>query len=324
MTDKPCSRKTHLGEIPLIGGICIYFTLLILLPWTQIENFWYIASATLIVVCGVIDDYQHLSFKVRLSIEIIATIIMIYWGGIEITNMGNLFGLGDIQLGIFSPLVTIFAFVGGINAFNMSDGIDGATAGLSLVAMCSIIVMFSIYGLAKQPSLCINFFLIFTPALIAFLLFNTRIFGRKSAFIFLGDAGSKLLGFTVCYLLIFISQGENSVISPVTVLWIIAVPLIDAVCIFIRRAHKGKSIFTPDREHFHHILPLAGYSMNQTLSIILFTPLSLGCFGILGEKLFKLPEWLMFALFLGLFFLYYWAMSHAWKVMKVARKLHTD
>lgn len=318
LTDKPCTRKQHLGEVPLIGGICIYLCILILAFWLPISNDWYIVSATIIVICGVIDDYKHLHHKNRLIIEMIATVIMIYWGGVEITSLGNLFGFGDIQLGYLSPIVTVFAVLGGINAFNMTDGIDGSTASLSLVTMALLLSLAA--GAPQISTICI----LFIPALIAFLIFNMRIFGRKKASVFLGDAGSMLLGFTVCYLVILISQGENRIISPVTVLWLLALPLLDAVCIMIRRIRKGKSPFAPDREHFHHILPLAGYTVNQTLSIILFISFSFGSFGILGEKLFKLPEWLMFFLFIGLFFLYYWGMCHAWKVMKVAKKLHVN
>lgn len=318
LTDKPCSRKRHAGEIPLIGGVSIYLCLLILLYWVPIINYGYIAAATLIILCGVIDDYKHLNCKIRFGIEIIATMIMITYSSVEITNLGNLFGLGDIQLGYFSPIVTIFAVVGGINAFNMTDGIDGATGGLALIAM-SLLLTLAI----NQPQIS-EICLVYIPAIVAFLLFNMRIFGRKKASIFLGDAGSMLLGFTICYLIIAISQGENRVIAPVTVLWLVALPLIDAVCIMLRRIQKGKSPFAPDREHFHHILPLAGYTTNQTLSIMLLASLSLASFGIVGEKLLQLPEWLMFGLFMGLFFLYYWGMSHAWKVMKIAKKIHAD
>ena len=319
LTDKPSGRKTHSGEIPLIGGISIYLCMLILFHWrAPIINYWYIVSATLIVACGVIDDFKHLNHKTRLIIEVIATRIMISWGGVEITNLGNLFGFGDIQLGYFSSIVTIFAVVGGINAFNMTDGVDGSTGGISLITMTLLL------ALANTIPQVLDICSLYIPALTAFLLFNMRVFGRKKAAIFLGDAGSMLLGFTICYLIILISQGENRIISPVTVLWIIGFPLFDAIAIMLRRMRKGKSPFAPDREHFHHILPLAGYTLNQTLNIIFFISLSLASFGIIGEKLLELPEYLMFYLFLGLFFLYYWGMSHAWKVMKTFRKIHAN
>lgn len=318
LTDTPCSRKVHDGEVPLIGGISIYVCILILFYWLPIEAHWYMVSATLIFICGVIDDFKHLSYKKRLGIESMATIVMIYMGGVEITSLGNLFGFGDIHLGYFSPIVTIIAVVGGINVFNMTDGIDGGTGGLALIVMGLLLV------LAGNNPIISSICSLYIPAIIAFLFFNMRVFGRKKAAIFLGDAGSMLLGFTICYLIILMSQGENKIISPVTVLWIIGIPLIDAVSIMFRRIQKGRSPFAPDREHFHHILLLAGYSVNQSLGIILFISFSIANFGILAEKVFKLPEWLMFYLFIGLFLSYLWGMTHAWKVMKVVRKLHAD
>ncbi len=232
LTDKPCSRKNHSGEIPLIGGISIYLCLLILIYWVPIKSYWYIISATLIVICGIIDDYKHLNHKWRLGVEMIATLIMITWGGMEITNLGNLFGFGDIKLGNLSTTITIIAVVGGINAFNMVDGLDGAAGGVSLIIMSLIFALTT--NISQISTIC----LIFISAIIAFLFFNMRIFGRKKATVFLGDSGSMLLGFTICYLVISVSQGENRVISPVTVLWIIGLPLIDAVCIMLRRIKK--------------------------------------------------------------------------------------
>jgi UDP-GlcNAc:undecaprenyl-phosphate GlcNAc-1-phosphate transferase len=89
----------------------------------------------------------------------------------------------------------------------------------------------------------------------------------------------------------------------------------------LRRIRKGRSPFAPDREHFHHILLLAGYSVNQTVGIILLVAFTAGSFGILGDLLLNLPDWLMFYIFLSLFYLYYWGMTHSWKMMKIARYL---
>lgn len=318
LTDRPCSRKRHVGEIPLIGGISIYLCLLLMYNWLPLLNHAYLYATALIVTCGIIDDYKSIGFKTRFIIEIIASIMMIKWGGVEITNLGNLFGFGDIQLGEFSYLFTIFAVVGGINAFNMIDGIDGLAGSLSLIVF--LLLFMVTYNTPQIAILC----LVFMPAIIAFLLFNLRIFGRGKASVFLGDTGSMLFGFTICWIAIAATQGESRMVSPVIVLWIIAIPLFDSVSIMIRRLRKGSSPFVPDREHFHHILPLAGYTVNQTLSIISILAFSLGSFGILAETLFNLPEWLLFFLFLCLFSLYFWGMTHSWKIMKIARYLREN
>lgn len=315
LLDKPSSRKNHKGNIPLIGGLSIYLCLLVIFYWLPVKNNAYLVAATLIVGCGVIDDYKDLKHTIRLVIEIIAAWILVQWGGVEITHIGNLFAFGEIQLGGFSTIFTIFAIVGGINAFNMLDGIDGLAGGLSLIVFCLLFVISA--EIPEILTLCT----VFIPAICAFLLFNARLFGNEKASIFLGDAGSMLFGFTITYLAIVASQGEHKVIHPTTVLWLIAIPLFDSISIMIRRIAKGKSPFSPDREHFHHILTLAGYTVNQSLSIILTLSFCLGSLGILANIVLNQPEWKMFYLVMCFFFLYYWGMSHAWTVMKVARYL---
>ena len=76
-TDQPSSRKKHVGEIPLIGGISIYLCLLVLFYWLPVKNYAYLFSATLLVVCGTIDDFKPLSYKVRLIVEVMAALIVI-------------------------------------------------------------------------------------------------------------------------------------------------------------------------------------------------------------------------------------------------------
>jgi hypothetical protein len=157
---------------------------------------------------------------------------------------------------------------------------------------------------------------------VAFLLFNLRLFGRSSAKIFLGDTGSTLFGFTVCWLSIEASQGEKNLIAPTTVLWIMALPLFDSVCIMVRRLGRGRSPFNPDREHLHHAFHVAGYSTNQTLSIILTCSLGLSVTGLTASLFLKAPEPVLFGFFMVLFVSYYWLMDHAWTIIKITRYLH--
>ena len=238
-------------------------------------------------------------------------------GAIEITSLGNLFGVGEIQLGIFSILFTVFAIVGGINAFNMIDGIDGLAGGTAFIIYFLLSILSIIYNSANDLLFCF----VLAPATAAFLLFNFPIPGRKKASAFLGDTGSMLLGFTICWLVISVSQGDNKIISPVTVLWLIATPILDSFCIMIRRIRKGRSPFAADREHFHHILQIAGYGKYAILFIILSFAATMAVIGIAGDILFSIPDWVMFYLFIIVFAFYYWGMSHAWKLVKVARYL---
>jgi UDP-GlcNAc:undecaprenyl-phosphate GlcNAc-1-phosphate transferase len=320
LIDLPCSRKRHQGEIPIIGGLAIYFCITYIILTRSVDvsvNIAFFTAVTIIVATGLIDDIKNLNFKARFAAEIVAALIMIKWGGIEITSLGNLFGFGEIQLSIFSTLFTVFAIVGGINAFNMIDGTDGLAGGTAFIIYFLLSILSIIYNSANSLLFCF----VLAPATAAFLLFNFPIPGRKKASAFLGDTGSMLLGFTICWLVISASQGDNKIISPVTVLWLIATPILDSFCIMIRRIRKGRSPFSPDREHFHHILQVVGYGKYAILFIILSFAATLAIIGIAGDVLFNIPESVMFYLFILIFALYYWAMSHAWKMVKVARYL---
>jgi UDP-GlcNAc:undecaprenyl-phosphate GlcNAc-1-phosphate transferase len=226
--------------------------------------------------------------------------------------------LGNIHLGNCATAFTLFAVVGGINAFNMIDGIDGLAGSLTLVSIASIAIVSWLF----QDEMLFKFCLIFIASILAFLLFNLRIFGRSSAKIFLGDTGSTLFGFTVCWLLIDASQGKENLISPTTALWIMAIPLFDSVCIMLRRLKKGRSPFNPDREHLHHVFHVAGYSIDQTLSIILTFSLGLSFTGITASLFLKVPEPVLFGFYTLLFASHYWLINHAWLIIKVTRYLN--
>jgi UDP-GlcNAc:undecaprenyl-phosphate GlcNAc-1-phosphate transferase len=322
LTDRPSHRKQHKDATPLIGGLAIYLALLLNLSLKHIHlpnQSAYISAISLLVLIGLLDDYKNLGVKIRLVVQIIACLIMTEAADIKITNLGDLFATGDIQLGVYSTVFTIFCVVGGINAYNMVDGIDGLAGSLSLISILPIATLS--WTAQNWPLLDFSTILIFE--IVAFLLFNLRIFGRTQARIFLGDTGSTLLGFTVCWLTISASQGDQKIFSPTLVLWMIAVPLFDSVCIMLRRIRRGRSPFAPDREHLHHILSLAGYSVNQTLVVLITCSLLLTTTAIVSSHYFKVPEGILFITFLLLFACHFWGMSHAWKVMKIARYLRT-
>jgi UDP-GlcNAc:undecaprenyl-phosphate/decaprenyl-phosphate GlcNAc-1-phosphate transferase len=319
-TDKPCHRKQHKKPIPLIGGLAIYLTLLastFLTNHPLPHQIAFVVAATILISVGLIDDYRGLGVKIRLIAQIAAGLIMTQVADIKIDNLGDLLGFGELHLGFFASAFTVFAIVGGINAFNMVDGMDGLAGSLSLISIASLAGVSWI----SQDFNTFSFCLIFIAALIAFLSLNLRIFGRSNAKIFLGDSGSTLLGFTICWLAIGSSQGEQALITPPTVLWIMALPLMDSVCIMLRRLRKGRSPFQPDREHLHHIFHVAGLSNNLILKILVFISLSLAVIGLTGSHYLGVPKSAMFWLFLFLFATHYWLMSKAWTIMKITRFL---
>ena len=230
LLDKPDHRKHHQHPTPLIGGLAFFLATSITLLFNDfqlIHKTAFVAASALLVVVGLIDDYKSLGVKTRLAAQIAAGLIMTEVADLKIIDLGDLVGTGNINLEFFSTAFTIFAVVGGINAFNMIDGIDGLAGCLMLVSLGTIAAA-AWFG---QNLILYYYCVIFIASTMAFLLFNLRIFGRKNAAIFLGDTGSTLFGFTVCWLSIYACQGEHKIITPTTVLWLMAIPLFDSISI---------------------------------------------------------------------------------------------
>ncbi len=312
--DKPCIRKQHTNPTPPIGGIAIFLGMLLTLWFYDIhmpQQTAFIMATFLLVIVGAIDDHVNLNVKIRLTVQVFAALIMTEIADIKITDVGALFGNDTFHLGSFSTVLTVFAVVGGINAFNMIDGIDGLSGSSSLISIGLVALLAAFYN---QP-LILHISLIFIGAISAFLVFNLRIFGRKKGLIFLGDSGSTLLGYVICWLIISASQGAERIMPPVLVLWLIAIPLFDSICIMLRRIQKGQSPFAPDREHLHHILPLKGFSVNQTLVTILTASLIMAITGITASLFFEVSDQLLFIVFLVCFALFYWSMHQSTKVV---------
>jgi UDP-GlcNAc:undecaprenyl-phosphate GlcNAc-1-phosphate transferase len=137
----------------------------------------------------------------------------------------------------------------------------------------------------------------------------------------MGDAGSTMIGFTVIWILLETTQGLSHPITPVTALWLIAIPLMDMIAIMYRRLRKGMSPFSADRQHIHHLIMRAGFSSRQAFLLITIAAALLACFGVLGEYLAFIPEWIMFVLFLMAFLLYGYCIKHAWRMARMLRRL---
>src|SRR5690606_10768331 len=105
----------------------------------------------------------------------------------------------------------------------------------------------------------------FAASIIAFLLFNAAVPGRRRALIFLGDSGSMFLGIALAWFAIRLSQGEGAPLSPAATLWFLTLPIFDTACTTIRRAIRGRPLFSPDKEHLHHVFLLAGFTSTETV-----------------------------------------------------------
>ncbi|KNH14435.1 UDP-phosphate N-acetylglucosaminyl 1-phosphate transferase [Vibrio lentus] len=318
LVDKPNERKLHNGVIPLVGGIAISLSIsqyLVTHPDVIPHSEVFLASIAALIVIGALDDKFDISFKLRLIVQALLSICMMYFADLRLENIGNLFGLGDLHLGFLSPVITTLAVIGAINAFNMVDGIDGLLGGLAIVTLGAIAILLKVDSQHGLAYLCV----VFIVAIIPYILMNLGILGRERK-VFMGDAGSMMIGFTVIWLLLGASQDPSAAqMRPITALWLIAIPLMDMAAIMFRRVRRGDSPFKPDREHLHHIFQRLGFTPRQTLAIICAIASSFAGFGIYGELL-KVPESTMFLLFLVCFASYTVAMSYVWRITSWVRR----
>ena len=314
LIDTPCDRKSHQGDIPLVGGIAIFTGLLFVLAFSgALADQWvYILAAGLLVAVGVCDDAFGMSATPRLAIQGGSVLLVATVGGTYIADLGQILPVvGTLELGWMAIPFTVFAGVGMINAFNMSDGVDGLCGTLTLVALTGLGIA---AGVAGRESVLV-LILALGGGLIGFLIFNVRLPRRKQAMVFLGDAGSYLLGLSVLYLAIRLSQGSNRAIDPVTALWFCMLPLLDTVGMILRRIRRGKSPFSPDREHIHHVFLLANFSVTATwigLALVATVGMLFGLVGLFGG----IAESMMFAIFLVAGVLYYGMITRAWRVLR--------
>jgi UDP-GlcNAc:undecaprenyl-phosphate GlcNAc-1-phosphate transferase len=320
LVDKPNQRKLHSGSIPLVGGISICLVVtqyLAIRPETiQQGSFVYLVCIVILTLIGAIDDKIDLSFKIRMAVQAVLSIIMIQAYGIELNSLGNMFGFGETSLGMVSPVITVLAVIGAINAFNMVDGIDGLLGGLTIVSLGSISLLLYADNHISLAYFCI----VIIVAILPYIMMNLGILGRKRK-VFMGDAGSMLIGFTIIWLLLAASQTRSEpLLRPVTALWLIGLPLMDMVAIMIRRIRRGDSPFKPDREHLHHIFQRIGFNSHQTLAAICLLASLFALFGIYGE--FKnISEPVMFYSFIAIFGLYLYALTHIWRLTRLIRRM---
>ena len=267
LIDYPGGRKTHGNPTPMTGGLGIYLGLLsisILSPVLMAQYQTLLLLSGLVLIIGIVDDMYDIRASVRLLCHATAALAMALFADVKLETFGDLLFSGPIQLGILALPLTAFATVGVINAVNMSDGLDGLSSGLVTIALGFL----SLSALVADAESVLSFSQLLGVTLIAFLTLNFRMLWKKSALVYLGDAGSTLLGFMLAWLLIASSQGSKAFIAPVYALWFFAVPLIDTVSLLIRRPLQGKSPFSPGRDHLHHRLLRAGFTQQQTVFVI--------------------------------------------------------
>jgi UDP-GlcNAc:undecaprenyl-phosphate GlcNAc-1-phosphate transferase len=318
LVDKPGGHKAHDNHVPLVGGVAIFVSLSLawfLAPRLGLSsiNSVFAAAGGLLFMVGLVDDRRPLSVRLRFAVQIIAASLLIY-SNVVIVDLGYLLGDTPFALHWLAVPVTIIATVGAINALNMIDGMDGLAGSVSWVSF----MLLTIVAFSSSNLLQILILLCVLGGLSGFLAFNMPLPGRARAHIFMGDAGSTLLGFLLANSLIVLSQGEYRAMAPVTAVWIFAVPLLDTLGVMLRRVWLGKSPFSADRGHIHHLLLDAGFRVRHAVLLIALLQTVLGGVGLFIDYV-NAPELLSLALFGVLFCGYAYLISRPWRAVPIMR-----
>src|SRR5258708_8125980 len=254
--DVPDERKIHKVPVPSLGGVGIFggFLLASLLSISAYQNpefQYFFAAAIVIVFIGLKDDGIVLSATKKFMGQVIAASILIHLAGIRITSMHGLFGFYEVSEG-FSIALSYLTIIVVMNSFNLIDGVDGLAATLGLLTMLLFGGYFYAVGMAAYSLLAFAM----GGSLLAFLIFN-----HHPAKIFMGDSGSLMIGLVNAILVIkFITVADSqSVIFPIQSaaavgFSILMIPLLDTLRVFSIRIFNGRSPFTPDKNHIHHLL----------------------------------------------------------------------
>ena len=265
LVDHPGGRKLHSGVVPVMGGVAMFIGMFAGLSLAHVPLHVllsiFIASSLLLVI-GVFDDRLGAPATLRIAIQIAVILIMVYGARLSLHDIGDPFGTGIISMGPAGLVLTTAVSLTMTNAYNLIDGVDGLAGSLALVALLAI----SVVGGYGAPSTAIA--MTCAAAVAGFLLFNFPVVQNRPLRAFMGDAGSTLLGFTIVWITISISQGPDRLISPVLCLWFASIPIYDTVTCFVRRVLRGKSPFSPGRDHFHHTLQRGGLGVRQNLGIL--------------------------------------------------------
>ncbi|WP_296808383.1 undecaprenyl-phosphate alpha-N-acetylglucosaminyl 1-phosphate transferase [Thiocapsa sp.] len=292
-------RKVHRHSVPPIGGIAIFSGLvastLLSLPITA-SHLYGMAGAALLVLVGALDDRFGLGPRVRILAQVIAALILTLGCGVTLTSLGDLLGFGPIDLGVLSVPFTVFAMVGVINAVNMIDGIDGLAGGLILIALGTVLLLAPEIGPIQVLLLAT------IAAIIPYLICNLELFGVTKRKVFLGDAGSLLLGYILVWALVD-AAGPAGSIDPVTAIWLIAIPLMDTLRVMGRRILQGVSPFSADAGHLHHFLSRVFHSTRKAMILMLAAAIILTGMGVFGF-LNQIGEAVMFYAALSIFVAY--------------------
>lgn len=254
LLDVPGGRKWHLFPTPKSGGLAFGATILTVaaVAWAVLDvrlPTGLLVGSLILLAMGLWDDQHHVPAILRLSGQTVAGLCMTQFDGLQLHSLGDLLGTGPLDLGIYAQAVTVFAVVGGINCINMLDGMDGLSGSIALTVVLGLLLIAG----AATPGLGMPACLL-AGVLVAFLCYNHPQLRSQRRLVFLGEAGTNLLGFWLAWLLVAAAERGTHPFPPVTAVWLMLIPLGDTLCLMLRRTLEGRSPLSADRKHVHHLL----------------------------------------------------------------------
>ena len=266
LVDNPDARKLQKEPVPVMGGIAVFFGVVcailvggVLIDVTRLLPA--ILGMVVLLYFGALDDVMGLSQITRLVAESLVVLGMIFGSGMCADSLYGMWGIGTFSWWIGVPL-TVFACVGIINAINMVDGVNGLSSGLCLTCAGLFGVVF-----IKRADIA-NAMMAFAmmASLIPFLLHN--VFGKSSR-MFIGDAGTMIMGALMSWFMICLLSSDNirldSHFNPIALaLAVLSVPVFDTLRVMTQRILHGISPFRADKTHLHHAFIEVGMSHSIT------------------------------------------------------------
>lgn len=262
--DNPGDRSVHTTSMPRLGGLGMALALLAGLLLFALEEpivHGVLAGLVIIIFTGLADDIWNIRAKWKLLGQILAVIAFIEISGVTVTSLGNLLNLGEVTFsGPVAYAATLFLFVGTINAFNLSDGLDGLASGIVAI----ICLFFAVLALKSHIYIVLLLSIALFSTVLGFLKFNS--FPAK---LFMGDTGSLMLGFCVTAMGVILAVADVEAINkPITIGIVLAMPVIDTLWVMTRRIMNGNSPSSADNTHLHHRLLALGLPHSMVVSIL--------------------------------------------------------
>lgn len=261
--DMPVARSMHKEPKPYLGGVAIFiaFVAAVLVGggYKDTQTIGILIGGGLTVLLGVVDDKVRLSAKVKLVGQIVAAAVLVYGFNVRIDYIFSPLGSRLVQFGFWAGPLTIFWIVAFVNVVNLIDGLDGLAAGISSIAALTLLLV----SLQQQFASTIVLTAALAGAAIGFLRYNFN-----PAKIFMGDAGSMFLGFTLAAISVHGLLKTTVTVGVLVPVLALALPIFDTAFAIVRRVANGKSIGEADKDHLHHRLLRLGLSHRNTVLVM--------------------------------------------------------